>query len=202
MDDPSSLRRFHQVILRAGILTLAVYGLAVGIVLSLFREEVRSQILQRDGTLLTSVAQHFYDRLESPDDSIDLLDVALESSDLGGVIAVRLYAPDGTLLGKVPASLYEIGLPAGDLHQLANGKPLMRHFRNRSLETLFSDQIDLEAEEAPALTEILAPIRDSVGAPVAIIQYWLDGAEVSGELAQLDQFLVGLGLVFILAGGL
>ena len=46
------------------------------------------------------------------------------------------------------------------------------------------------------------PIKDPEGATVAIIQYWLDGEELAGELGQMDRFLMVLGTVFFLGGGL
>ncbi|MGC9452624.1 MAG: sensor histidine kinase [Oceanipulchritudo sp.] len=201
MDTPASLPRFHRVILILGLVTLAIYSVALATALLYFRAEVRGQILGRDGILLASVAQHFHDSMEQPVGEIDLLEVALESSGIRGVIGVRLYSANGDLIGRVPASLYAVRLPAEDLHRIRTREaPPIRHDPDYSMESLFSDQFDLEDSSRTPVTEVLAPVRDAGGEIAAIIQYWLDGREVAGELGQLDRSLLRLGLAFMAAG--
>ena len=202
MDNTNSLRRFHRVILSLGLVTLAVYATAVLAALLFFHGKVREQILQRDGILLTSVAQHLHEHRGISASETPLLDVALESSEIRGIIAVRLYDSLGGLVGLVPSTVYSAFLMEPDLRELRAGQPVIRHFRSYSLENLFSDQIDLEETVPPPVTEVLAPVQNAEGETIAIIQYWLDGSEVAAELAHLKQFLLVLGLVLILAGAL
>ena len=199
-----SLRRFNRVILLLALVTLAIYAAALITALMLFRGEVRNQILSRDGTLLTSVGQHFHDRLSPPVEEIDLLEVALESSGIRGVIGVRLYDAGGELLGKVPASLYEVGLSEADRQALADATPLSRFYPDFQLDTLFSDQLDYANPVRSPLVEVLSPLltAEPDGEVVAIIQYWLDGQEVATELQHLNGSLTGVGIVFMSAGTL
>lgn len=202
MPESHSLNRFNKVILALALVTLGIYAAGLAAALLYFRSEVRGQVLSRDGTLLTSVAQYFHDGLVPPVEAIDLLEVALESSGIRGVIGVRLYAPDGALLGKVPGSLYALELPRHDRMELRAGEPVTRHYRMFHLETLFSDQLEYENPANTPVTEILAPVHGETGEQIAVIQYWLDGQEVSAELDHLDRSLGGLGLVFLLSGTL
>ena len=202
MENMTSLRHFHRVILTIGSLTLSIYAIAIVSAMFFFRGEVRHQILQRDGTLLTSVTQHFFQKEGLPENGLALLDVALESSEISGVIAVRLFFPDGSLIGKVPQTLHEASLSQSDLNTLKGGNPVTRHINDLSLDFLFSDENILAPLGTDPVTMVLAPVHNLEGSTVAIIQYWLDGNEIALELRQLDRFLALLGSAFFLSGGL
>ena len=202
MDNDLSLKHFHRVILLLGLMTLCIYAAAIVAATLFIKAEISDQILQRDGILLTSVTQHFHDRRGQNATETELVDIALESSEIRGVIGVRLYQEDGELLSLIPVSLYPSSLTKDDLDQLGKGTPVIRHFENLPLDSLFSDEGDLDHLGGYPTTEILTPVRDSKDETVAIIQYWLDGKEVASELRQLDHSLLALGGVFFLAGGL
>jgi signal transduction histidine kinase len=200
MPENPNLRRFNKVILLLGMVTFAIYAASLATALVLLRGEVRNQILSRDGALLSSVAQHFHDRLNPPVEEIDLLEVALESSGIRGVVGVRLYDAEGNLLGKVPASLYGVKLSPTDQQELAGTGPGTRFYPDFQLDNLFSDQMDYGNPVKSPLVEVLSPVYGAGAVPVAYIQYWLDGGEVATELHQLDMSLAGLGIAFLLAG--
>jgi signal transduction histidine kinase len=70
------------------------------------------------------------------------------------------------------------------------------------MDLLFDDESALNRRRGFPMNEVLVPVRDIDGTTVAMIQYWLDGAEVAAELKQLDKFLLLLGSAFFMAGGL
>ena len=202
MDSESSLKHFHRVIFTLGVVTLGIYGAAIIAAMLFFRAQIAHQVLHRDGSLLTRVTQHFHDTQATVSMEPDWLEIALESSEISGVIGVRLYNVNGELMGSIPASLYPASLTNDDLVQLQDGHPVFRHFSDLSLESLFSD-VETEADRAGyPISEILAPVQSGNSGTAAVIQYWLDGTEVAAELKRLDQFLITLGTVFFLAGGI
>jgi len=82
--------RFQKIFLTMGGSVLGIFALAVLLGIALVRDGVRGQILQRDGVLLSSVAQYLHDGLNtSATAHWDLVELALESSEIRGVIAVR-----------------------------------------------------------------------------------------------------------------
>jgi signal transduction histidine kinase len=171
--------------------------------IALVRDGVRGQILQRDGVLLSSVAQYLHDGLNtSASAHWDLVELALESSEIRGVIAVRVFEPVDSLVQQVPASVYAVSLDPADQQALLSGEPVIRYFPRFRLEHLFSDAHPLEAADPVALVEVIAPLADPQGRVDAAIQYWFDGAAVEAEFARLDRHLLGLGLAFILGGAL
>lgn len=200
MDNTVSLRHFHRVILLLGSVTLAVYAGAIGAALLLLRLEVRDQILQRDAQLLGSVAEHLHERNQTSHEPEDMLDIALESSEITGVIGVSIFSARGEPVYRVPASLDTVDISAADLQELAGGTPLSRHYPTVPLSLLFTDIEDIEEDRIYPLTEILAPIRNDRGRLVAVIQYWLDGRPVADELAQLDDNLRLLAAGLVAAG--
>ncbi len=194
-------KQFHRVILFLGLISMGIFAVGLLGALLFLREVIREQILNRDGILLTSVAQHFLDAADGGT-TTDLIDVALESSQLSGVIGLRLFSPEGENLARIPATLYTTVLPAADLQELGRGDPVVRYFPDLPLDTLFSDQVDFEKPQSFPTTEVLTPILAADGTLEAVLQYWLDGQAVAHELGHLDQFLGGLGLVIFISGGL
>ncbi|MEX0325770.1 MAG: sensor histidine kinase [Puniceicoccaceae bacterium] len=202
MESDFSLKHFQRVILALGLITLGIYGAAVIASMIFFRAEIHQQILHRDGSLLTRISQHFHDTQLPRPGGTDWLEIAFESSEISGVIGVRLYQPDGEFLAAIPASLYASTLDETDRAELGEGVPVFRHFPQLSLDSLFSDESSIAHPATYPATEVIVPVVDGDGGTVAIIQYWLDGQELSEELGQMDRFLTALGSVFFFAGGL
>ena len=203
MEAATSQSRFHRLILLQGGATLLVFATAIVGALLFFRSEIRVQILQRDGELLTPVSQHFYENRLLQDMELALVDVALESSELSGVIAVRLFSPGGILLSRVPAELYDSVLPEADLQALAPGQSVVRYHEKFYLDELFTDiSAILASGSTYPVTEVLTPIVNDNGRLIAVIQYWLDSTEVAQELAGVDRLLMLIGAGILAAGGI
>jgi hypothetical protein len=200
MDPGTSLRKFHKVVFLQGLATLFVLVAVVLTALLLFRKEIHFQILHRDGALLTSVSQHFYDKQRATTGT-DFVEVLLESSELSGVIAVRLYSTSGEPASEIPIDLHPTRLSSEDLHSIENQEPIVRHTKAFPLSSLFSDLDALLSEESYPVTEVLVPIVNKKGELIAILQFWLDGEDMAEELAGLDRFLILLGTAFLIIGG-
>jgi signal transduction histidine kinase len=200
MDNSISLKRFHRVIFALGFFTLLTYAAAILAAMLYFHSVVSRQILDRDGSLLTSVSQHFYDNLSFMESEVDLFEVALESSEISGVIGVRLYSGDGGLIEQIPETIHPASIASADFQQLLKGRFVARHFHNLPLDTIFSDTfLESRGGEYP-VTEVLSPIQDVNDNLVAIIQYWLDGDEVAEKHLALVTSLRNIGVVFLLSG--
>lgn len=200
MDNSISLKRFHRIIFILGAFTLITYSAAIVVVMLFFHSVVSRQILDRDGSLLTSVSQHFYDNLVFAGAEIDLFEVALEASEISGVIGVRLYTENGDLIERIPNTIYPTQLSGPDLEQLRNGDFINRHFPELPMDTLFSDVALTSRGGAYPVTEVLSPITSADSQLVAIIQYWIDGDEVAAEHQELVGNLKTMGIIFLLSG--
>lgn len=199
MDPGTSLRKFHKVVFLQGLATLFVLGAVVLTALLLFRKEIHYQILHRDGALLTSVSQHFHEK-QKASKGTDYVEVLLESSELAGVIAVRLYSTSGEPASEIPIDLYPTRLSEEDLQYIEKLEPIVRHSKAFPLNSLFSDLSTMLSNESYPVTEVLVPIVDKNGGLVAILQFWLDGEDMAEELANLDRFLILLGTAFLIVG--
>lgn len=195
--------RFQKIFFLLGGSVVGIFTLAVITGMLLFRAEIRHQILQRDGVLLTNVAGYLHEPAERTEfANWDLVELAVASSQIKGIIAVRVFRPVDDLVEQVPDSLYAVSLAAPDKQVLNAGEPVIRYFDAYPLYSLFSDNHEIYLAEQAPLVEVIAPLVDESGTTTAAIQYWLDGAEVAGEFAQLDQYLTTLGSLFILGGGI
>jgi len=199
MDTGTSLRKFHKVVFLQGLATLIVLAAVVLTALLLFRKEIHYQILHRDGALLTSVSQHFHDKQRATTGT-DFVEVLLESSELAGVIAVRLYSTSGEPASEIPIDLHPTRLSTENLQSIEKLEPIVRHTKAFPLSSLFSDLDALLSDESYAVTEVLVPIVNKKGELIAILQFWLDGEDMAEELANLDRFLILLGTAFLIIG--
>lgn len=195
---------FQRVFFGLGGSVLGVFTLAVVLGIGIFRTESRQQILQRDGVLLGNVAQYLYENTEKTGLlELDLLDVALESSEIRGVVGVRLFSPLSELVDLVPTDLTHGALIAEDQARLAIGDPVSRFYKEFPLVALFPDLLAEEALQTAPLVEVVVPVdTGKEEAASAAIQYWLDGATVAAEFASLDKTLAGMGLLFVMGGSL
>jgi hypothetical protein len=203
MDIKPDKPRFQKVFFTMGGSIVGIFALTVLAGIGLFRAEARNQILQRDGILLGSVTRYLFENGQTtgfPD--VDLLDLALESSEIDGIIAVRVFHPVDKLIQMVPDNLYPVSLAASDREALAGGRPITRFFPSFRPDTLFSDIDEIDSASTVPLVEVITPINGWEDEPMAAIQFWLDGAEVAAEFTTLDRYLATIGIGFILGGGL
>lgn len=195
-------RRIRNIFVVLGLGILALFAALLTTTLLYLRSEMRTLVLDRDAQLLGSIAQHLYAKaapVEFPE--IDLLEMAMESSELRGVIGVRVFNKDGQLLARAPASLYPVALDTADTTQLQRGQPVTRFFPAATLGSLFRDADPAAGSQTAPLLEVVTPLQNPHEQTVAALQYWLDGSTIHREFRTLDRSLAGLGLLILLGGG-
>jgi len=203
MPQDTNYDRFQRIFLTMGLLAVATFAVAVALGMILFRSEARTQILNRDGILLQDVANYLYSHSERTGiPEVDLLELAFASSELRGVMGVRVFQPPNLLIEQVPDSLYPASLSSADQIQLSLGRPVTRFFKALPLDTLFEDgEVSGPASGVPVL-EVQVPVRDSGETGIAVLQYWLDAEGVAEEFGALDRMIISMGVLFVMGGGI
>lgn len=189
-------------------LILLVFGGVVALVSLDLRARLRSEVLQREGEVLRAVAA--MERAVIADTAVELelpvldepFEVALHTSEnWQGVLAVRLFDTAGGFLDAVPREVFEGTLSPEYLRELGASRPVVAFHRAYALEDLFL----VAAHELVApLLEVnvpLAPAGEADGETV-FVQFWIDGQNLAGELAQLDRRVAWQAGVAFAAGAL
>src|SRR5690606_6890604 len=135
------------------------------------------------------------------------LEVALQTSRLRGVLAVRLFEEDGTFRLAIPFDVSQTPLSPADYKLLSQGQSVGHFHPKADLGELFQPELPLP--ERPPLQEVIIPLYGMDGGGIAgFAQYLIDGEPVQAEFAALDRTLLlqagtaaGLGLsgLFLLA---
>ncbi|SRR5258708_2283141 len=190
--------------------SLAVFALAILYITWQLREELRDQILHREGEVLASVARmqatlsaETLGEKETDESQEDLLTAALQTSRLRGVLAMRLYDEKGSFQLGFPAGVIDAELPREDWIRLQALEKPVRFFPHASPGELYGLPAAERANFSP-MVEILCPLANGEGTTMrGVAQFWIDGSTVADEFAQLDFGLVlHAGLAFILGAGL
>ncbi len=159
------------------------------------RSRFRTQRVEHDGEILEAVTvmQHLNDQaagdtLASLTDPGEQFELALKVSKLRDVLGVRLYAGDGKFVNAFPAYITETTLPAADLNELENLRPVSHYSANARM-----DEQDLLAEtntpDAPLLfVEVPLPTDDQKHL-AGVIQFLMDGTSIARQYAELDRNL-------------
>lgn len=189
----------------AAIVVLSVFGAVVARVSLELRAGWRAQILQREGEVLHTVALMQQAVIVERDataaiPSLDpALEIALHTSKMRGVLAVRLFDLFGEFRDAVPAEVDEGVLPAADLEVLAVGNPVVRYRQDFPLESLFLDRV---SNAKSSVLEVNVPLPAAAGDEAVIVQYWIHGLPLEHEFAQLDARVARQAGVAFLAGAL
>jgi signal transduction histidine kinase len=172
----------------------------------------RSQALAREGEVLQAVAlmqqavvADAGAGLGLPGDDEPML-VALHTSKLRGVLAVRVFDEGGEFFDAVPAEVEEGRLSESDRATLVAGRAVVRFRPSFLLRELFLGRVDEERASLLEVNVALAPAADGIGGR-AFVQYWADGSAVAAEFARLDreialQAAVALAAGWLVIGGL
>jgi hypothetical protein len=170
--------------------TLLVFAAAMALVSLSLRAGLREQVLRREGEVLHTVALMQRDVVEETTRELGLegvdqsLEVALHTSKMRGVLAVRLFDAAGAFLDAVPVEVFETTLEPAAIEPLANGNPVVRFHARFALDTLFITEAP--GVRAPAL-EVEIPLQLRItGEAGAFVQYWIDGSAVAAEFARID----------------
>lgn len=167
----------------------AVFAAVVLVLALQSRREIRQQILDRDAHVLAAVAR----MLQITDEAapLDELSIALQTSKLRGVLAVRLFDLHGDFLLSFPYNVPEDVLSAQERAKLIRGEPIAEFDPHSDLQTFFEEPPSEQVTEQVPLEEIVIPLHDqTTGQIIAMIQYIIDGSQVHDEFAQLDRTLL------------
>jgi hypothetical protein len=192
-------------------LTWAVTALVVVLGAWQVREQVREQILGRDGEILLAYARTLQED-EERDELLaeDPFAVMVEMAKLNGIFAARLYGTEGECRLTVPAALDDDeSLPPGVLGILREGRPVGR-FQSDFQFTELSLSTNLNfwrgATNAMPVVEVWVPLSGRTdGLLRGIAGFLIDGTGVAREFARLDarlrrQALLVLGAAFGVTG--
>ncbi len=178
----------------ATVATLLVFALIVAAVSLKLRAQVRNQIVARDAEVLYPVALMEISRAE--DDFLsdpllqmetDLLEVVLSTSELKGVIAVRIFEPDGKFSAAVPEDFLLGSLSPAVLQKIGQREPVSRYHPQGNIENYFIDVKESSGDAGYPLLEVVAPLhRTKSSELLGIAQYLLDGQEIAAEFTSLD----------------
>lgn len=213
----NKLLQIQQALLRSRRLPLLVLGLTLAILGSTIllaswqlRQKIRDQIARRDAEVLHAVALMLqYEAANEqealdPDDTADQSLVLLKTSRLGGVLAARLFAPDGRFVEAFPPDVVESSLDAACLPQLRRLSPVSRFHKAVQLSELFTSRKTASADSSASvpLLEVNVPLASDEERRLAgIAQFILEGQSIAAEYARLDRNIAIQALAAFLVGG-
>jgi hypothetical protein len=132
---------------------------------------LREQVAGRDAAVLHSVVLLEVQRAEQSgypgilfED--DMLGALIDVSRLDGVIALRLFEPDGSFFDAAPATFIRGGLEPGDLESLGRLQTVTRYRPEADLRQFFYDTGAGAGPTLPLL-EVIVPVHRK-GAPQLI----------------------------------
>lgn len=211
-----------RLALTASIAGMFLFAVVVAVVTLALRERLRAQIVARDASVLSSVAQleiarartlnanyATYLGLEKTDED-SLLAALLNVSKLEGVVALRVFDANGNFVDAAPTNFVRGSVSDADMQTLRTVKPVSRYHETAHLGDFLYVQPGkaTDEEKSVPLLEVLVPIYEhDAGRLTGIGQFLLDGAPTATAFDNLDRDLVfqdvtAMLAAFILGGGL
>lgn len=173
------------------------------------RNEIRRQIITRDSEVLYPVTvlqiSKSKEKLRyepwSLESDIDLLSVVLDTSELKGVVSVRLFDIDGKITEAVPKFFTKGVLSKSDLIQIKNQQPLSRYYANSPLNQYASGQFEKESISDFPMLEVVIPLHDNTSNKIlGIAQFLIDGRDIKNEFSKLDKNLLRQSFFIFISG--
>lgn len=158
-------------------LSLALLAMAITALTVQQKHEVIAQLLQSDADILNAVIDLEYQRLSSePYVPGEYLDLALQASQMQGVLGFAIYSHFGSLLASVPETFAWEFLPT-ELVTIALNKGYL-------------PWVEWQDVKGHPIILILLPGKEvrSFEEPVHFV-YWLDAAPMASQIAHLKQSL-------------
>jgi len=208
-----TIRQIEQAIRRsrrlsAFVISVALAVLAAGFLLAAIqaRARIREQIAGRDGEVFTALAvMHYADDvregLVGPTLELgDQLSIALKSSQMRGVLGVRLFKSDGQFINSFPPSVIESELTHSDLYTLEKLQPISRFYPRAQMAGLFYPDEVPPTNRIPLL-DVCVPLHLEKGGLAGIAQFLVEGQSIAAEYARLDRLLAVQALLGFGASG-
>lgn len=207
------IRHIEQAVLRSRRLPALVIGLALAVLAGVVllatleaRQSIREQIAGRDSDALYAVASLLYsgdvkEGLAGPTlNAGDQLSIALKSSELRGVLGVRLFDPEGHFIESFPLYVTEQDLPPAVLASLKALRPVSQFHPHAVLAGLFYPDDTAPMGRIPLL-EVFVPLHTEQGPLAGIAQFLVEGHSIAAAYARLDRDLARQALLAFAAGG-
>lgn len=186
----------------AGVVVL-FFAVVGGLAFKL-RKELRSQVINSDGEIFMVVASAEVDRVRSLNEGIfspgadeELFEVAINTSEIKGVIGVRVFKEGNVSVGGIPIALKRGRLEPYEENVLKNQVPISRfhpEFVRSDIFLLWEDEAD--ASISFPVLEIIIPLFSLQDEEVSgFAQYFIDGSDLEAELQAVD------GNILTYAGG-
>jgi signal transduction histidine kinase len=206
---PQQILRSRRLPLLVVAVTLAVFTVAIYLGTIHLRKKIQGQMVRRDADILYAVALMQQLNQEEATDLggeiehvADQLNVALQISQLKGVIATRLFDAQGHFTLAFPAHIPPGTLNAQDFLELKRLKPGSRFYPRASLAPFLSTSAPQAKKTAPLL-EVNIPLhRKDQSQLLAVAQFIIDGESIANEFLALDRSLVLQGTAVFVVGGL
>jgi signal transduction histidine kinase len=135
----------------------------------------------------------------------DQFTIALQVSQLKGVIAVRLFDAQGKFVAPFPAYVAETTLDEKDFQELKKLRPVSHFYPAARLADLFLEEPKATrspSKTAPLLQVVIPLHRKDQAHLLGIIQFVNDGQSIAAEFAALDRNLFLQAAIAFLAGGI
>lgn len=173
------------------LITAIILAAVIAAISYQLRARIHGKILNRDATVLHSVAQMLIARddaawlyYETLGDTTDLRAILLDTSELRGVVGLRIFDSAGLYLEAIPQSLH-----IETLNQLPE-KPTGTYLPDADLADFFADVLAGTAGLEPLLLITMPMLHPKSGDTLGYVQYLIDGAPVQAEFASLDKDLL------------
>lgn len=175
-------------------LTWLVTAVLVFLGVRAVREKAHGQIVAREGIMLQAMVRAV--RASEADDPFSLDDplaVLAKMRHLEGVLALRLFSPQGDFVYSIPASVREDTIPEDVWDSLRELKPVSQ-FRNSMLLSdilLVTNAVEFMSwTKAIPAVEVYVPLQRSDDQSFdGVAWFLLNGREVADEFATSDQHL-------------
>ena len=209
-----SVRQIEEAVIRSRRLPVLIIGMALAVLAAVVtfaalqaRQRIREQIAGRDAEVLYAVALWHYaedvkDGLTGPIPSVsDQLNVALKSSELRGVLGVRLFDAEGLFIDSFPLYVTEQNLPRKHLPALKALRPASQFHPRAAMAALFYPDETAPTNTIPLL-EVCVPLHTENGSLTGIAQFLVEGNSIQAEYANLDRLLATRAFLAFGAGGI
>lgn len=193
-------------------LVLTALGTVIYRGVTQFRGSLRQQMLDHDGEVLDAVARlepmgqdstaSMTEYLQHP---MGQLAFALRLSQLKeGILAVRLFDPQGRFVMAVPATVRESALDADTLARVARLEPSTRYDPDATLDQVFlrdAGQAEAAVLHLPVVSVVIPLHALGQSQPLGAAELIADGTPLARQYARLDDRLWRQGVWTFLWGG-
>ena len=203
-----TLLRSRRAMLLALSLVFAVLAAVVLAATLKAGQSIRRQIAGRDGEVLYAMALMYYaqdvaDGLAGPiTDPGNQLSIVLRSSELRGVLGVRLFQTNGVFVESFPPYVTERDLDPAHLQRLQQLRPSSQFHAALAGSDLFYPDGPENGNDAMPVLEVNVPLHTPGGPLAGIAQFLIEGQSIAAEYARLNRHLAAQAFVGFGAGAL